>query len=113
VRSRSTRGAARRAGLLDRRTAGKRADSPTRLASDGSVRICDPGTGELVLVAHGLARHDYASLAGGRVVSCSAGAWRWLGWLAPPPVTGQPTRYPAEVFGPLSVRAPAGEPPVA
>jgi WD40 repeat protein len=38
-----------------------------------------------------------------RVLACSAGAWRWLGWIAPAPGSGELTRYPAEIFGPLPV----------
>jgi hypothetical protein len=40
-----------------------------------------------------------------RVLACSAGAWRWLGWLAPAPSDGELTRYPAETFGALPVKA--------
>ena len=82
----------------------------TRLASagnDGSVRIWDGATGAPVLAIHLFDGDERAVLAGGRVASCSAGAWRWLGWIAPSPLTGVPTRYPAEVFGPLPVHSPA------
>ena len=56
------------------------ADS-TRLASAGddrSVRIWDAATGEPVLAVH-LFDDEHAVLVDGRVASCSAGAWRWLG----------------------------------
>ena len=40
---------------------------------------------------------------GKRIIEVSPGAWRDLGWLVPDATgaTGAPTRYPAEVFGPL------------
>ena len=80
----------------------------SRLASaggDGSVRVWDLADGQELLAVHTLGSGEYASLAGGRVTACSAGAWRWLGWLAPSPVTGALTRYPAEMFGPLPVKS--------
>jgi WD40 repeat protein len=70
----------------------------------GSVRVSDVATGEELLAVHALPGREHAAVAGGRVTSCSPGAWRWLGWLAPSPMTGAMTRYPAEVFGPLPVR---------
>jgi WD40 repeat protein len=59
---------------------------------DGSVRVWDATGGDELLVLHALDGGEHAALAGGRVTSCSAGAWRWLGWLAPSPVTGALTR---------------------
>jgi hypothetical protein len=36
-----------------------------------------------------------------RVVGATDVAWRWIGWIASDPKTGELTRFPAEVFGPL------------
>ena len=80
-----------------------------RLASagyDGSVRIWDPATGDELLAVQLLPAGEHAVLAGGRVASCTAGAWRWLGWLAREPESRALTRLPAETYGPLPVRAP-------
>ncbi len=75
--------------------------------SDGAVRIWDPETGNQLVAVHLFAGNEHAALIDGRIASCSAGAWRWLGWIAPSAVTGRPTRYPAEVFGPVETLRPA------
>jgi hypothetical protein len=51
---------------------------------------------------HILDKVDFVSMTpdGKRIIEVSPGAWRDLGWLVPD-ATGAPTRYPAEVFGPL------------
>ena len=85
----------------------------TRLASagdDGSVRLWDAATGEQLLAISTFGDGEHAALLGGDLVACSPGAWRWLGWLAPSPVTGTLTRYPAEVFGPLPTQSVRAEP---
>jgi WD40 repeat protein len=46
--------------------------------------------GELVLISED-----------GSIAGATANAWRWIGWAAPDPRTGELTRYPAEIFGPL------------
>ncbi|HWX46366.1 MAG TPA: NACHT domain-containing protein [Solirubrobacteraceae bacterium] len=77
-----------------------------RLASagtDGTVRVWDPATRRAELVVHIFGQDERAVEVNGRLTSCSPEAWRWLGWLAPSPITGQLTRYPAETFGPLPV----------
>ena len=89
------------------------APDATRLASagrDGSVRVWDPATGELLLTITTFDDGEHATLLGGELVACSPGAWRWLGWLAPSPITGQLTRYPAEVFGPLPTQSASAQP---
>jgi WD40 repeat protein len=80
----------------------------TRLASvgqDASVRIWDAATGDELLAIHGFAPNERAVFTNGALTSCTPGAWRWLGWLAPAPETGRLTRYPAETFGPLPINA--------
>jgi hypothetical protein len=78
-----------------------------RLASggeDGTLRLWDPETGqERGPRIHYLPLGELAviSTAAGTVLGATPGAWRWLRWLAPDPATGEVTRYPAEVFGPL------------
>ena len=71
---------------------------------DGTARIWDTATGKSLAVLHLLPGGESAFLDAHRVVRCSPGAWRWLGWLAPSPWTGRVTRYPAETFGPLPVK---------
>jgi WD40 repeat protein len=78
----------------------------TRLATagrDSTVRVWDASSAEALVTFQLLPDGESAALEGHRVVRCSPGAWRWLGWLAPSPLTGQMTRYPAETFGPLPV----------
>jgi WD40 repeat protein len=80
-----------------------------RLASastDGSVRVWDAATGDELLAVQLLPAGEHAVLAGGRVASCTAGAWRWLGWLARERGSHALTRLPAETYGPLPVRVP-------
>jgi WD40 repeat protein len=78
-----------------------------RLASAGddqTVHIWDVATGHTLLILHHLPSGNFATFDHrGVVTSCSAGAWRWLGWLTPSPVTGVLTRYPAETFERLVV----------
>ena len=73
----------------------------------GENPFWDPATGSGLLVMHLLPVGEYATFDhNNEIVACSAGAWRWLGWMAISPVTGRMTRYPAETFGPLPVRYP-------
>jgi hypothetical protein len=71
--------------------------------SDGIVRVGTASTGVATLIVHMFDSADYAVEIDGDLTSCTPGAWRWLGWLAPSPTTGALTRYPAEIFGPLPV----------
>jgi WD40 repeat protein len=73
--------------------------------SDGTVRLWDAATGDELLVIHTFDDNERAVFTKGALTSCTPGAWRWLGWLAPDPTTGHLTRYPAEIFGPLPVNA--------
>ncbi len=70
--------------------------------NDGTVRLWDPRTAEPTLSIHLFRGGQHATLANGRLISNSAGAWRWLGWLARSPSTGAIARYPAETFGALT-----------
>ena len=71
--------------------------------SDGTVRAWEVATGQETGRIQFLPGAEFAVFFGpGLELSyASPGAWRWLGWLAPDPVTGVMTRYPAEIFGPL------------
>jgi hypothetical protein len=71
---------------------------------DGTLRLWDPRTGEPSgWIAVALPDREHAVLApdGSEAREVSAGAWRWLQWIAPDPATGRPRAYPAEWFGPL------------
>jgi hypothetical protein len=67
------------------------------------VRVWDVETGREIGRIEMLPNGESASFFGPDLTLsyASPGAWRWLGWLAPDPVTGVITRYPAETFGPL------------
>ena len=73
--------------------------------ADGTVRVWNAASGDELLAVHGFAANERAVFTAGTLTSCTPGAWRWLGWLAPAPETGRLTRYPAETFGPLPVDA--------
>lgn len=73
-------------------------------SGNGTVRLWDIATSrERGPRLHHPPRHRTAALApdGSAILHASPGAWRWLGWLAPNPATGEITRLPAETFGPL------------
>jgi len=73
-------------------------------SSDGTVRLWDTETGEDTgFLIHFFRGGSWASLdfAFNRIIQVAGEAWRYLGWLAPDPKTGEMTRYPAEIFGPL------------
>ncbi|RTL01566.1 MAG: WD40 repeat domain-containing protein, partial [Lysobacterales bacterium] len=70
---------------------------------DGTLRFRDAESGEPIgpVIHHfndGFAVLDPAT---NRIVQTGGDAWRYIGWQAPNPITGQLTRYPAEIFGPL------------
>ncbi len=72
-------------------------------SSGNTLRVWDASSGQRRMT---IARFNDGAEAvlddiAGQVRHASAGAWRWLGWLAPDPKTGALTRYPAESFGPL------------
>jgi hypothetical protein len=73
------------------------------VGSDGTIRLWNATTGEELIVIHTFADDQRAIFINGELASCIPGAWRWMGWLAPDPTTGQLTRYPAETYGPLPV----------
>jgi WD40 repeat protein len=73
-------------------------------SNDRTARIWDPTTGDTTLTLPQLDGGNYAAIDhDDQLLSCSANAWRSVGWLAPSPFTGRVTRYPAVTFGPLPV----------
>ncbi len=77
---------------------------------NGTIRLWDAASGrELGWRIHHLPHGETARLAtdGSAILGASPGAWRWLGWNVPDPATGQVTRWPAEIFGPLPPIGPA------
>ena len=70
-------------------------------SGDTSVRIWSVLGDAGCLTIYGFDHGESAVEIDGELTACSAGAWRWLGWLAPDPATGSVTRFPAEIFGTL------------
>jgi WD40 repeat protein len=79
----------------------------SRVASagdDGTLRLWDVATGrETGFRIHHLPDGAWAVFDPdtGGLLRTGGEAWRWLGWLAVAPGTGELTRYPAESFGAL------------
>ncbi len=73
---------------------------------DDTVRVWDANSGqELAFRCRHFINGECATLAtdGSAIHFASPEAWRWLGWLAADPTSGEITRYPAETFGPIPV----------
>ena len=71
---------------------------------DGALRLWDVASGqELGFRCYHFDGGENATLStdGSAVRYASPEAWRWLGWLAADPASGEITRYPAETFGPI------------
>ena len=71
---------------------------------DATIRQWDAATGRPTgLVITALPDRQYAAFdaESEKLVSCSADAWRWLGW--PTTENGEMDYLPAETFGPLPV----------
>jgi WD40 repeat protein len=72
-------------------------------STDGAVRLWDVQTHTNSMTIQLLPAGELACFIGPdqKLSHASSGAWRWLGWFATNPTTGEVNRYPAEVFGPL------------
>ncbi|MDS4059697.1 MAG: hypothetical protein RKP73_14175, partial [Candidatus Contendobacter sp.] len=73
---------------------------------DRAVRVWDADGGqERAFRCHHFGGGECATLNtdGSAIHYASPEAWRWLGWLAADPASGEITRYPAETFGPIPV----------
>ena len=73
---------------------------------DGTLRLWDAVSGqERAFRCYHFADGENATLStdGLALRYASPEAWRRLGWLAADPVSGELTRYPAEIFGPVPV----------
>lgn len=58
----------------------------SRLASGGAISsLWDATTGAELLTIHTFIDDERAVFVRGALTSCTPGAWRWLGWLAPNP----------------------------
>ncbi|HEX6096344.1 MAG TPA: pentapeptide repeat-containing protein [Thermoanaerobaculia bacterium] len=70
---------------------------------DNTIRVWDATTGAPLLTIALFPDGSEAVFdeSPRRIRRATPGAWRYLGWLAPDPVTGFLRRYPAESFGPL------------
>jgi WD40 repeat protein len=70
---------------------------------DGTVRVWDVTSGETTLLIQDFGNEEFAVISprDNKILGATENAWRWLGWLAPDPKTGELTRYPAEIFGEL------------
>lgn len=72
-------------------------------SDDGTLRFRDAETGKPIGPVIHHFKDGFAVLdpAANRIVQTGGDGWRHVGWQAPDPITGQVTRYPAEIFGPL------------
>ena len=50
-------------------------------SGDGVVRVCNSADRTARMLAQLLSGSEHAVFADERLISCSVGAWRWLGWL--------------------------------
>lgn len=71
-------------------------------SADGTLRRWDAASGKEIAAIH-FAEDGWASLdwENNRILQVQGDAWRYLGWLAPDPQTGELIRLPAETFGAL------------
>jgi uncharacterized protein YjbI with pentapeptide repeats len=73
------------------------------VSDDGALHVCDGTTGACLWTGCHFADNQSAALdlAHHRILFASPEAWRFVGWRAPEPVTGELRLFPAEFFGPL------------
>lgn len=76
-------------------------------STDGTVRLWDVQKRTSSMTIQLLPAGELACFIGPdqKLSHASSGAWRWLGWFATNPRTGEVNRYPAEVFGQLPSRS--------
>ena len=73
-------------------------------SADNTLKVWEARSGKCLWTGRLLPQGQTTSLdADGRLVTCSAEAWRWLGWRWTDPRTGRLRLLPAEHFGPLPV----------